>query len=367
MSEVHAERRSGLLPQLSAATRNGIFSDAVEARGFDVRQPSGDLNHIESEELSHRIAQISDDDIESYVHHLIVERVEPLNLTGRGLLKLQATLLLAAHPAEVYEFEPRRAAVTRTYLRQPKGDGQPWPDGERYRDSGKAERLSRDERYDLLNRIALALEGLQPEEDPDPYSTVLYEGRHIEPGSSSEPVIEFFRRRIRANRDGVAEFRQIFTYAVYGSAAPTATNLGPGHLTFEHVRELQTSHITGTRYECVVRFPPLNRNETIELVWFTVSTVDESYFDPHSRLRAFGVAPRGDVPSASVFIKFADNRLPVQAWKLSGTPADGIDFVDDSDPRADVTQEFYEEWNGLKAGRAYVFRWRWNPRDEAVE
>ncbi|PZE75334.1 hypothetical protein DEI82_08305 [Curtobacterium sp. MCBD17_019] len=132
-------------------------------------------------------------------------------------------------------------------------------------------------------------------------------------------------------------------------------------MSIEHMRERPTDGHPGWIYELVIRFPPLSAGETRELAWDVITDTEDDYFiDNDHKLKVFGIAPRGVFERARVIVQFPKSRLPEATWMLNGIARDydGAEHAGTPSPELRNLM-LIGEWEALRTGRLYGFRWQW--------
>lgn len=289
-------------------------------------------------------------------------------LSPRQLLKLRGYLLLALGSAKSWYADTgrRKMAIARTFARSA--------------GSGYYQELSNAHRNQVIRDVSVLLRGSLVTVEgrkvastgaadaiderasgahADSYVTQDYWGKRVE-SDGSRPFINSHRRTIRANEDGVSEFRQRMTFAWTGAGQPIHKITSSGDLSVGQVSSFSSDGTPGYVYELIVRFPPLAAGKTRLIAWDVYVEVDDRYLDPGSKMQLFGLGPSGVFEHAVVNVQFDSSRIPPEIWRVDALPRASADIVNLEDVKIDATDgQLLEEWSHLREGRLYGFRWRW--------
>lgn len=351
---------------LRAATRSGLHTAPSTARGIAVEIDGREFS-IAPGVIEQIVSDTSPTDISRHVETLRQQRMEDLALDPAGTTKLRYTLALGIGPARLLTTADRQLALSRTYFVQSRL--RVLTGTHRYLD--RYTDLPRGERESLLGHLAATVlaEFKRPHYVDRPSSTIIgdegfdtidYVDQHVIPTQPGRRRTVTRTRRIRANRDGVTEFRRSYFVTQTRSADPLPHILGAGSFRVEHKRpHAEANGLEGYKYDVVVAFPSMKPGEERTLQW--IVDVDQPELERKRRgtqtVTLTSVAPIGH---ALISVRL-DPALPVAASStIDGRNPHDIDLPGPQDGAPVIFDGYGEaEWTHLLPGLAYGLRWRW--------
>ncbi|OZD55558.1 hypothetical protein CH252_06805 [Rhodococcus sp. 06-1477-1B] len=364
MTEPLAEKTINLA--LKAATRSGLHTAPSTARGVAVEIDGREFS-IAPGVIEQIVSDTSPTDISRHVETLRQQRMEDLALDPAGTTKLRYTLALGVGPARLLTTADRQLALSRTYFAQSRL--RVLTGANRYLD--KYTDLPRGERESLLWHLAetVLAEFKRPQYVDRPSSTVSgdegfdtidYVDQHVIPTQRGRRRTVTRTRRIRANRDGVTEFRRSYFVTQTRSADPLPHMLGAGSFRVEHKRpHAEANGLEGYKYDVVVAFPSMKPGEERTLQW--IVDVDQPELERERRgtqtVTLTSVAP---IDHALISVRL-DPALPVAASStIDGISPHDVDLVGHDGGSTIVIDGYVQaEWTRVQPGLTYGIAWCW--------
>lgn len=371
--------RDFFVERLGALTRYGAFRSSAAIDRLSLGVGHGKRISISSHALEGYINAMSAANIDDYMMALLQSKPTFLP-SGVPLLKLQAALLLGVLGARDVALDSRMMALARTLSHHQVPHA-----GRRPADHRKASGalIGRTERLSLLRSVADTLipligEPVVASAGASKRSAWHSAGYVVEdyldvlqlPSKHSgvQRVTRF--RLVKAERDGVQEFRQRFTIIWPGSGVPQTEVVAGSTARIEHLSKVTRDQIGGHQYDLVIPFvPALRAGESRSVQWSVATPIE--YVPPSSRFldRPFSLAmiPSVPVARARLIVNFPKDALPTEFHVKTNVTRSEHGRVGDSDLVTALTDRSAEaswpnEGLGLEApevGRACSIVWRY--------
>jgi hypothetical protein len=309
---------------LSALTRHGVDKTTAARNGVTVNL-DGVYSLVSRSDLRKEVDAISPESVDRHIGALVRSRLEDIELSPSGLLKLRASLILGVGGAEQYDGEQRRRALTRTYMYPQRVVGLQ-EGAARFRNE---DNLDQDDREALLRQIAERLEAALRSSEPavalgaeratpgghDGFEVLTYQATRVMPESSDGQLVTSHDRVIRATVAGLKEFRIRQRDSRADAKPPHTTLVSAGQARIENlVPYWEPDGARGIRYDFVVEFEPMALYEEREISWTWTFPPNPDEIYANGMTTHLSLTPRIPVTRAKLGMKFDPQHLPAAVW-----------------------------------------------------
>lgn len=351
---------------LAGATRGGLHSASSTERGVLVEIDGREIP-VAPGLIEQIVADTSPVDVAGHIAALRQQRMDELGLDVASTGKLRYMLALGLGPARLLNTADRQLALSRTYYRQSRL--RVLEGSQRYLDRYKD--LPRGEREALLDTLAktIVAEFKRPMYVDPPSSTISadegfitvdYLDQHVIPTRPGRRRTVTRTRKIRANRNGVTEFRRSYFITQTRSADPLPYLLGAGGFSVENKRpHSESGGLEGYKYDIVIVFPPMKPGDERTLQW-TVDVHQADLAQERRGTQTISLTSIAPIEHASISVRLDPAPAGIEFHRIDGCNPHDVDLVDQAAAAVVVIDGYGQaEWDQVQPGLTYGLRWRW--------
>ncbi|MBM7502933.1 hypothetical protein ACFPER_05600 [Agromyces aurantiacus] len=356
---------------LGRSTRHGMYTSLATRAGLPLPSVRSGFR-LSVDSVEQVVQDTTPTDVSRWINALYVKRVEDLPLDAADLFKLRVLLLFGLGQARYLKAEERRLALARTYRISALSGENPSLGAHQFRN--RASDVFRAERDQLIGETARLVSSSIVQVTPNEarktspsaaimasndYRIVDYDDQHIYPASGAHERSVIRRRTIKALRDGVNQFRAQYTLTSVRGVIPRPRIVGIGQLTIEHARPHEENGQSGERYDLVINFPPLKKDQTRVLQW-VVEREQQPTRAGGSGIQVAGVTPAVAIDHATISMRFESSVLPARCWRFDSVEPGDASLEELGSGELRMQSGYVSaEWDQPLTGRASGIAWRW--------